>query len=108
MLINQTPYNKGDIVTFMLVTGQECIARFVDTKDDGYEVERPLSLMPSQQGMAMVPMGMTAQINTVVFKHQHIVFHGPTAQEAADGYIQGTSGIQIAKGDLNAANIQTK
>jgi hypothetical protein len=41
---------------------------------------------------------MTAQINTVVLKNQHIVFHGPTAKEAADGYLQSTSGIQLVKG----------
>ena len=107
MLINKPQYDKGDIVTFMLVTGQECIARIVECKEEGYLVEKPLSLMPSQQGMALIPMGMTAQINTVVLKNQHIVFHGITAKEAADSYIQGTSGIQIAKGDLNATNIQT-
>ena len=54
--------------------------------------------MPSQQGMALIPLGMTAQINTVVLKNQHIVFHGITTKEAADSYLQGTSGIQIAKG----------
>jgi len=108
MLINKPQYDKGDIVTFMLVTGQECIARIVECKEEGFEVEKPLSLMPSQQGMALIPMGMTAQINTVVLKNQHIVFHGTTAKDAADSYIQGTSGIQIAKGDVSAASIQTK
>ena len=98
MLLNKSIYDKGDIVTFMLVTGQECIARIVECKEEGFEVEKPLSLMPSQQGMALIPMGMTAQINTVVLKNQHIVFHGITTKEAADSYLQGTSGIQIAKG----------
>ena len=98
MLLNKSIYDKGDIVTFMLVTGQECIARIVECKEEGFEVEKPLSLMPSQQGMALIPLGMTAQINTVVLKYQHIVFHGITTKEAADSYLQGTSGIQIAKG----------
>ena len=98
MLLNKSIYDKGDMVTFMLVTGQECIARIVECKEEGFEIEKPLTLVPSGQGMAMMQLGMTAQINTVVLKNQHIVFHGPTAKEAADGYLQGTSGIQIAKG----------
>lgn len=98
MLINKPEYNKGDIATFMLVTGQECIARVEECQDDGFLVAKPLTLVPSGQGMAMVQLGMTAQINTVVLKNQHIVFHGPTAKEAADGYLQSTSGIQLVKG----------
>ena len=92
------PSSSYDDILFRMDLGIPYNIQYSSSQEEGFLVERPLSLMPSQQGMALIPLGMTAQINTVVLKNQHIVFHGITTKEAADSYLQGTSGIQIAKG----------
>ena len=110
MLINKPKYEVDEVITLRLITTEEIIARFVRETDTGFVVTKPLALMPTPQGITMTQMVMTVEINTEVeIQKQHVVVHGPTRQEAADGYLEATTGIKPVRGKLlNAAGMQAR
>ena len=42
-------YAKDDIVSFKLVNGDEIVGRIVDETSDNYTINKPCTVMPSQQ-----------------------------------------------------------
>jgi hypothetical protein len=96
MLINKG-YSAGDIVCFKLVTGDEIIAKIADSVADGFVVNRPCTVIPSQQGLGLMQSLISADINTnVTLKSEHIIMHGPVIADIENHYIRTTTGIQPA------------
>ena len=46
--------SKGDICSLKLVTGEEIVTKVVEEKDGNFWVEKPCTVMPSQQGVGLV------------------------------------------------------
>ena len=100
MLINKV-YQSGDIVSFKTVTGDEIVAKIVETLGDGFLVNRPCTVIPSQQGLGLMQSMISADINTnVTLKSEHIIMHGPVIQDIENHYIRTTTGIQPAKSGI--------
>lgn len=101
MLI-QKGYAEGDIVCFKLVTGDEVIAKIIETKDVGFVVNRPCTVIPSQQGLGLMQSLISADINNnVTLKAEHIIMHGPVVSDIEKHYIHTTTGIQpVTKGGI--------
>ena len=96
MLISKG-YSDGDIVCFKLVTGDEIVAKIVNQRPDGFEVTRPCTVIPSQQGLGLMQSLISADINNnVTLKSEHIIMHGPVIKDIENHYIQTTTGIQPA------------
>jgi len=96
MLINKG-YSEGDIVCFKMVTGDEIVAKIVKTNPDGYVVNRPCTVIPSNQGLGLMQSLISADINTnVTLKYEHIIMHGPVITDIENHYIRTTTGIQPA------------
>jgi hypothetical protein len=100
MLI-QKGYSAGDIVCFKIVNGDEIIAKIVEVKDEGFVVNRPCTVIPSQQGLGLMQSLISADINNnVELKNQHVIMHGTVINDIENHYIRTTTGIQPAKSGI--------
>jgi len=94
MLINKG-VSLGDVVSIKLITGEEIIGRLDEDKPDYIKLNRPKSVSISQQGLGMMPFMFLAGADTFTIKHAHIIIMAPSAKDAADQYITGTTGIAL-------------
>lgn len=96
-MIIETPYKANDTITFKTIGGEEVISRFVEEDNATLTVQKPMSVIATQQGAGMMPFAVTTNPesklkinkNTVMFVHK-------TDGEMAKQYVTSTSNIQMA------------
>jgi hypothetical protein len=96
------PYEKGDVVSFKMVNGDEIVARIVEDNNMEWAIERPTTVALQPKGIMLIASLMTAEpdFKTSINK-QHVLYHAPSAKEVVDYYIQTTTGIQpVSAGGL--------
>ena len=95
-------YQAGDIVSFKLVTGDEIVAKIVDSGPNGYEIAKPCTVMPSPQGMGLIQSLFTADADTsVILQKEHVIMHAPSIDAMQKHYIKTTTGIEpITRGSI--------
>lgn len=96
MLINKgvTP---GEVVTIKTTAGEEIVAKLVEENPISITVSKPLVLTASQKGIALVPFLFTTDPEAdVSISRGTIMVLAPTHKDAADTYIQNTTGIKLA------------
>jgi len=90
-------YGAGDIVCFKISNGDEIVAKIVSVDEDGFTVNRPCTVIPSQQGLGLMQSLISADINNnVELKNIHIIMHGPVIKDIENHYIRTTTGIEPA------------
>lgn len=94
MLIEK-PIANGDVVSIKLINGDELIARYDSETIDEIKIERPLALTMGTQGLGMIPWMLLGDRNILTVKKDHIFCMVPSKKDAADQYIQGTTGIAL-------------
>lgn len=100
MLISKG-YSVNDVVCFKLVTGDEIVAKIVEETSDGFMVNRPCTVIPSQQGLGLMQSLISADINTnIMLNKTHIVMHSPVINDIENHYIRTTTGIQPIKSGI--------
>ena len=95
MLIEK-PIAEGDVVSIKLINGDEIIARLESDDHRGITVDRPLALTLGPQGLGMVPWVFLADKSTMTISRDHIFVMVRSKKDAADQYMQGTTGIALA------------
>jgi len=95
-------YAKDDIVSFKLVNGDEIVGRIVDETSDNYTINKPCTVMPSQQGLGLIQSLFTGDLNkTVALEKKHVMMHAPTIRDVENHYIKTTTGIEpVTKGSI--------
>lgn len=94
MLINK-PISAGETVSIKLISGEEIIARLEEDLSDKIKVYKPLSVNIGPTGLGMMPFMFLAASDTLEIKHSHIIAMSTSKKEAADQYIQGTTGLAL-------------
>lgn len=94
MLINRG-LSSGDVVSLKLLNGDEIIARFENETADEITINRPLALTMSQSGLGMIPWVFLGDKETMTLKRSHVFVILPSKKDAADQYMQGTTGIAL-------------
>ena len=94
MLINKG-ITSGEVVSIKLINGDEIITRFDSDNGDEVVINRPLALTMSAQGLGMVPWIFLGDKDEITLKKSHIFTIVPSKKDAADQYIQGTTGIKL-------------
>lgn len=96
MLINKaTELEENDLITFKLVTNDEIMARLVSQDENEYVISDPHYLIPNQNGMAIVPYIMTAEVTKPLrLKKSHVIFAVHTRKEIEPAFIKATTGIE--------------
>jgi len=100
MLISKG-YSAGDIVCFKITNGDEIVAKIVEATDTGFVINRPCTVIPSQQGLGLMQSLISADINNnVTLKLEHVIMHSPVITDIENHYIRTTTGIQPAKSGI--------
>jgi hypothetical protein len=94
MLINRG-LSSGDVVSLKLLNGDEIIARFESETADEITINRPLALTMGQSGLGMIPWIFLGDKETMTLKRSHVFVILPSKKDAADQYMQGTTGIAL-------------
>ena len=95
MLLINKGYTDGDIVSIKLSNGDEIIARFEEEANGVVKINRPLALTMTGGGLGMIPWMFLGADETVTLKKDHIFAMMASKKDAADQYIQGTTGIAL-------------
>lgn len=97
MLITK-PHTKGDIVTIKLTSDTEIITRFVSQDDNGITFEKPMAVSITPQGLGLMPWLFSADASKqITIDVKQIFCTMDTLKDLADQYIEGTTGITLAK-----------
>lgn len=86
----------GETVSIKLITGEELIARLEEETADYIKVSRPLTVSLGPQGLGMIPFVFLAKTDSIKLNMNHVLVLAAAKKEAADQYIQGTTGIALA------------
>ncbi len=95
-------YQAGDIVSFKLITGDEIVARIIDSGPNGFEIAKPCTVMPGPQGMGLIQSLFTADADVnVVLQKEHVIMHAPAIDAMQKHYIKTTTGIEpVTRGSI--------
>jgi len=97
MLINKPKYNSGDIISIKISNGDEIVAKFVEETDTGFMIKKPMTVVPTQNGIVLMPSLITSESELPMpINFQHMMLHGSAIKEMSDHYIKKTTGIQLA------------
>lgn len=94
-MLLEKPIASGDVVSIKLINGDEIIARFESETSDEVKIDRPLALTMSGQGLGMIPWIFLGDKNLITLKKSHVFCVVPSKKDAADQYMQGTTGIAL-------------
>jgi len=84
-----------NIYTFKLNTGDEIVAKVVDESDDFLYLSKPLTVIPTSQGIQMIGSLFTGNMEkTVRLNKMTVSLVGETVSEVYEGYIGTTTGIK--------------
>jgi len=97
----QITLTQNQVYTFKLNSGEELIAKVIQSGEDFIQIEEPVSIAPMQQGMQMIPSVFTAEpkgefrLNT-----NSISMYAETEDGIKMKYIEATTGIKIPEKKL--------
>lgn len=95
-MLLKKPITQGSVVSIKLINGDEIIARYEDETSDTVTVSKPLALTMGAQGLGMIPWVFLGDAETVTLQKSHVFFVVQSKKDAADQYMQGTTGIAMA------------
>jgi hypothetical protein len=95
-MLFEKPIAEGDVVSIKLINGDEIIARFDKDDQHGITITKPLAVTLGSQGLGMIPWVFLGSKDSMTLKREHIFVIVPSKKEAADQYVQGTTGIALA------------
>lgn len=95
MLVNKK-YESDTTVSFKLVNGDEIVAKVVNETDTHFEVSKPCTIVPGQQGIGLMQSLFTGDmsLSMAVISKAHVMFHAKTVKEVENHYIKTTTGIE--------------
>lgn len=96
-MLASNSYTKDAIVSFKLVNGDEIVAKVLEDNTDNFLISKPCTVMPSQQGLALMQSLFTSDLNkNIRLDKRHVMLHASTVKDVEDYYIQTTTGITPA------------
>jgi hypothetical protein len=94
-MLFEKPIVEGGVVSIKLINGDELIARLEKDDSNGITINRPLALTMQGGGLGMVPWVLLGDKDTIVLNRNHVFAMVPSKKDAADQYVQGTTGIAL-------------
>jgi hypothetical protein len=95
MLLSK-PITQGSVVSLKLVNGDEIITRYEGEDENTIKINRPLALTMGAQGLGMIPWLFLGETDSFTLKREHVFVMVLSKKDAADQYMQGTTGIALA------------
>jgi len=94
-MLLKKPITSGSVVSIKIINGDEIIARYESEDADTVTINRPLALTMGQGGLGMIPWVFLGDAETITLQKSHLFFVIPSKKDAADQYVQGTTGIAL-------------
>lgn len=94
-MLMKKPITPGTVVSIKLVNGDEIITRYDEEDTDTITINRPLALTMNGQGLGMIPWLFLGDQDTFSISKSHVFVMVVSKKEAADQYMQGTTGIAL-------------
>ena len=94
-MLLKKPIAQGSVVSIKIINGDEIIARYENEDSDTVTINRPLALTMGQGGLGMIPWVFLGDSETITLQKSHLFFVIPSKKDAADQYLQGTTGIAL-------------
>jgi hypothetical protein len=92
----QIVLSTGQVYTFKLNSGEELVAKVVQSGGDTIGIENPVSIAPGQHGMQLIPSLFTADPDGEIrLNTSSVALYGLTEDSVKMKYIEATTGIQI-------------
>ena len=95
-MLLKKPITQGSVVSIKIINGDKIIARYENEDSDTVTINRPLALTMGQGGLGMIPWVFLGDSETITLQKSHLFFVIPSKKDAADQYLQGTTGIALA------------
>jgi hypothetical protein len=92
----QIAIQPNTVYTFKLNSGEELIAKVIQAGSKFIQIEEPVSIAPTQQGMQMIPSVFTAnpkaefKLNT-----SSVAIYAETDDSVRMKYLEATTGIKV-------------
>jgi hypothetical protein len=92
----QIAIQPNTVYTFKLNSGEELIAKVIQAGSEFIQIEEPVSIAPTQQGMQMIPSVFTAnpkaefKLNT-----SSVAIYAETDDSVRMKYLEATTGIKV-------------
>jgi hypothetical protein len=92
----QIAIEPNKVYTFKLNSGEELIAKVIQAGGEFIQIEEPVSIAPTQQGMQMIPSVFTAnpkaefKLNT-----SSVAIYAETDDSVRMKYLEATTGIKV-------------
>ena len=94
-MLEKTGYAKDTVVSFKIVNGDELVAKIVEETHDSFVINKPTTVMPSQQGLGLIQSLFTSDVNkSITLDKRHVMMHSPTIKDIENHYIKTTTGIE--------------
>jgi len=88
------------VYCFKLVNGDEVVARIEDSDNDSYTITDPFTVVPSGQGIALVPSMFTMKESAKLRVNRiHIMMFSEVDTRMRDHYLKTVTGIQTVSND---------
>ena len=94
MLINRG-VSPGEVITIMLPTGVEIVAKLIEETDHYYGISKPLALAMTPKGPGLAPFAFTVDPEADIKINKPVIFCEPTGSDEAKQYLQSTTGIAL-------------
>ena len=94
MLLSNQKYKSGDIISIKISNGDEIVAKFSEETSTGFIIVKPMIVVTTQKGVALMPALFTAVPGDNTISFNHIMLHGPSEEQIKTYYISQTTGIQ--------------
>jgi hypothetical protein len=92
----QIALQPNSVYTFKLNSGEELIAKIKQAGGDFIELEEPVSIAPTQQGMQMIPSVFTAEPKGIFrLNTNSIAIYAETDDSIKMKYLEATTGIKV-------------
>lgn len=96
-MLLQKAFDSNQVITFKTLFGEEIIARVTEQTDTHYILNKPMVLVPVQNGLGLspavysIPGGSPHQLNKTA-----VALMGTTENEIATQYLEKTTGLTLA------------
>ena len=98
--MNIADAKKDTVYTFKLNSGEELIAKVIDTDGDNFIIEHPVSCA-GPQGMGLIPSMFTNDPQlSVTLNTSSVALFAETETSVRDKYREATTGIQVPEKKL--------
>jgi hypothetical protein len=86
------------VYTIKIANGDEIVARITEETDTTYTINKPLTVVPSPQGIQMIMSLFTANPDkTVALNKTQVSLIAPSRDEVCDSYLEATTGIKTVR-----------